>query len=278
MEEFLSISQMAKLHGVSRQTLILYDKKGLLKPAYVSESGYRYYSAYQIPRLREICFLRKLDVSLEQIAHMASHSADEMYDFFVQMEEDINRRLRELEQRKIYIQQRMQMYADVNTKIKNVNCPYINYFPEIKALFVPFGTENMNRKKLHMTLMKSWNKVVDNDMVPSKGFGTLLKEESVREGAYLKGAGVLMPVPFPEQMKNQEELYTIPAGEYVTIYKYGMPYETQAVKKMMQWVEEHGYEIAGDVVDMCVLDTTFYNDRIKEDFCQLRIPVKEKRM
>ena len=53
-KELVKISQMAALNGISRQTLILYDKNGLLKPAYVSELGYRYYSIGQIPQLRLI--------------------------------------------------------------------------------------------------------------------------------------------------------------------------------------------------------------------------------
>ena len=40
-QKVMSISQAANLSGVSVRTLQYYDKIGLLKPAAVSESGYR---------------------------------------------------------------------------------------------------------------------------------------------------------------------------------------------------------------------------------------------
>lgn len=67
MERYISISEMAKLHGITRQTLIYYDNIDLFKPIKVEPNGYRYYSSYQIPYLREICFLRSMDVSIKEI-------------------------------------------------------------------------------------------------------------------------------------------------------------------------------------------------------------------
>ena len=47
-DDYLTIGQMAELNHVSSQTLRLYDKKGLLSPAYQGESnGYRYYHVDQ---------------------------------------------------------------------------------------------------------------------------------------------------------------------------------------------------------------------------------------
>ncbi|WP_251441565.1 MerR family DNA-binding transcriptional regulator [Veillonella intestinalis] len=60
MKELISISEMAKLHGMSRQTLIHYDKIGLFKPIYTNNRGFRYYSKQQIPFMRKIDFLKKL--------------------------------------------------------------------------------------------------------------------------------------------------------------------------------------------------------------------------
>lgn len=65
--DLIKISKMAGMHGISRQALILYDRKGLLKPAYVNGSGYRFYSADQIPRLRLICLLKEMGVTLAEI-------------------------------------------------------------------------------------------------------------------------------------------------------------------------------------------------------------------
>ena len=49
--------ELARLHGVSKQTLIFYDKIGLFRPAYVDpDNGYRYYSASQIDQQFQLIF------------------------------------------------------------------------------------------------------------------------------------------------------------------------------------------------------------------------------
>jgi DNA-binding transcriptional MerR regulator len=63
------IGDFSRIARVSCRLLRYYDELGLLKPARVeSETGYRYYSAAQLPRLNRILVLRELGLSLEQIA------------------------------------------------------------------------------------------------------------------------------------------------------------------------------------------------------------------
>ena len=47
--------EMAQLHGVSKQTLIFYDKAGVFSPALRDESnGYRYYAPEKLEMLDHI--------------------------------------------------------------------------------------------------------------------------------------------------------------------------------------------------------------------------------
>lgn len=68
----LSISETANLFGISVRTLHYYDEIGILKPAKVSEAGYRYYDDSAIERLQQILFYRELEFSLKEIAAMLS--------------------------------------------------------------------------------------------------------------------------------------------------------------------------------------------------------------
>lgn len=71
-----SISEMAKISGVSVRTLHYYDEIGLLKPSeVVAENGYRYYDEGSLERLQQILFYRELDFSLKEIVKLmnASH-------------------------------------------------------------------------------------------------------------------------------------------------------------------------------------------------------------
>jgi len=65
----IKIGEFSKLVQVPVPTLRYYDQIGLLKPVEVDRwSGYRYYSASQLPRLHRILALKGLGFSLEQIA------------------------------------------------------------------------------------------------------------------------------------------------------------------------------------------------------------------
>src|SRR5918912_1100222 len=64
----LKIGEFSKLVQVPVATLRYYDHVGLLKPIEVDPwTGYRYYSAGQLPRLHRILALKGLGFSLEQI-------------------------------------------------------------------------------------------------------------------------------------------------------------------------------------------------------------------
>lgn len=71
-----SIGEAAAFTGVSIRTLRYYDKIGLLKPAEVSESGYRYYTQKELAELQVILFYRELEFSLEEIKHLLSVSEE----------------------------------------------------------------------------------------------------------------------------------------------------------------------------------------------------------
>jgi DNA-binding transcriptional MerR regulator len=67
----IKIGDFSKLSLVSIKTLRYYDEMGLLKPVNVDRfTGYRYYSASQLPRLNRILALKDLGFSLEQIAQV----------------------------------------------------------------------------------------------------------------------------------------------------------------------------------------------------------------
>lgn len=67
-----SVSQAARLAGVSVRTLRWYDEIGLLKPAQVTPAGYRFYDDMTMAALQQILFYRELGVPLEQIGRILS--------------------------------------------------------------------------------------------------------------------------------------------------------------------------------------------------------------
>ena len=83
------ITELARHFGLSRSTLLYYNKIGLLKPSARSRAGYRLYSPADRDRLGTICSFRQAGLTIEDIQRLLS------------MEEDANRlvlqrRMREL--------------------------------------------------------------------------------------------------------------------------------------------------------------------------------------
>lgn len=62
-----SISQIAKLTGVSIRTLQYYDEIGLLKPSKLTTAGYRMYDDNALQTLQQILFFKELGFPLKEI-------------------------------------------------------------------------------------------------------------------------------------------------------------------------------------------------------------------
>ncbi|MCY7945776.1 MerR family transcriptional regulator [Bacillus atrophaeus] len=67
------VKEVADMTGISIRTLHHYDHIQLLKPASVTESGYRQYSDADLERLQQILFFREIGFRLEEIKKMIDH-------------------------------------------------------------------------------------------------------------------------------------------------------------------------------------------------------------
>ncbi len=121
--------------------------------------------------------------------------------------------------------------------------------------------------------MQIWNTLAKHEILPAAGFGTIIKKDSIGKENILEGAGAY--VSLPARTEHIDNLLIVPAGEYACMYKYGMPYDTHFLYRLLSWIEENGYRVAGDIVDACILDTTFYDENTEVDLCQLQIPIKK---
>ena len=62
-----TVKEVSELTGISIRTLRYYDEINLLKPAKVTEAGYRLYDERSLKKLRQIMFFRELEVPLSEI-------------------------------------------------------------------------------------------------------------------------------------------------------------------------------------------------------------------
>ncbi len=62
--------EVAKLCGVTVRTVQYYDTRGILEPSALTEGGRRLYSEDDLGRMRIICFLRELGLSIDTIGKL----------------------------------------------------------------------------------------------------------------------------------------------------------------------------------------------------------------
>jgi len=270
-EQFLKISEMARLHSISRQTLIFYDKENLLKPHHIDEHGFRIYSSLQIPRLREICLLKSLGVPLEEIkAHIENRNVTNTLDLLNHQKKLIEDKIDALGKALESVKQRISAFEDIPAILERLEKPFLQELPERTAIWFPFETP-LDRNQLHLTLMKTRRHLARYGIMPVAGFGTAYMKESIKKNTALERAGSCSFMP--NLALPDPHVISFPQGNYACMYKYGMPYETEALTRLLKWIEDEGLTVTGTAVDVCILDTTFYTDKNRVDLGLLQIPV-----
>jgi len=63
----LTVTQLARKFGISRATVLYYEKKGLLKPSTRSDNGYRWYGADEVEVLETIMAYRSFGLPVAKL-------------------------------------------------------------------------------------------------------------------------------------------------------------------------------------------------------------------
>lgn len=137
--------ELAKLCSVTVRTVQYYDTRGILVPSELSEGGRCLYSGNDLKRMRIICFLRGLGISISSISELMTEEDDPegVISALIAAQE---RTLRaELDER----QKKLNMLDDVRRELKNVPG-----FSVYSIADIAYAMENKNKmKRLHAALL-----------------------------------------------------------------------------------------------------------------------------
>lgn len=86
----ITVSEIARLCGLSRSTILYYESVGLLKPAFRGNTKYRFYGEKEVHVLRQIRLYRSIGLSVERIRSVLSTGESNVSKV-------LQRRLRELD-------------------------------------------------------------------------------------------------------------------------------------------------------------------------------------
>ena len=121
--------EIAKLCGVSVRTVQYYDDRGILTPSELSEGGRRLYSEADLKRMRIICFLREVGLSINSISALfAEEKPEDMILLLLeQQKEDL---LKEVAER----QDKLELIAGLKRELKELESFSVDSIGDIAQL------------------------------------------------------------------------------------------------------------------------------------------------
>jgi DNA-binding transcriptional MerR regulator len=89
-----TVTQLARKVGISRSTILYYEREGLLMPASRSENGYRWYGLSEIKRLEAIVSYRSYGIPVANIGNLLDRREGKsqsriLRDHFNELEKEI---------------------------------------------------------------------------------------------------------------------------------------------------------------------------------------------
>ena len=76
MKRGITITELAKRFSLSRSSLLYYDRIGLLRASGRSSANYRMFTPSDVERLKQICFYRKMGISLKDTIRLIADTAE----------------------------------------------------------------------------------------------------------------------------------------------------------------------------------------------------------
>ncbi|MCD1127286.1 Zn(2+)-responsive transcriptional regulator [Jinshanibacter sp. LJY008] len=105
------IGQLAKLAGVTPDTIRYYEKQSMMSHDIRSEGGYRLYTEQDLQRLKFIRYAKQLGFTLESIAELLSirvepeqHTCQESKSIVQARLDEVEKKLKELEYMRVSLQ------------------------------------------------------------------------------------------------------------------------------------------------------------------------------
>lgn len=276
------IGEFSKIAQVSGRQLRHYDQLGLLIPEHTDPStGYRYYSAKQLPRLNRILALKEMGLSLEQIKRMLDDeiSPDELRGMLMMKKAQIEQLLHEELARVRYIESRIEQinlegnmeHYDIVLKsvpakkflaVREI-CPQLQEGRKLALEMHKLLPSKVGKKKLgHFTAIAYSDFFIEENIDLDIGFQLA---EDVDDDFRIE-------LPDGSAMTVKD----LPAEEYMlTVTRLGDPQLGQgSYAALGMWAEANGYEFAGNVREVFI--NYALTDRLDETVTEIQYPVRPK--
>ena len=242
----LKIGEFARVGQISIATLRHYEKSGLLKPSMLDpDTGYRYYTLDQLPRLNRILALKELGLSLEQIVRLLEEDLplEQLRGMFMlkqaqtqQMIATEQARLMRIAARLGQIEQEGKM-PKYEILLKQVDALLVASFREIVLLDGAFGR---SYSKIAAYLEAQGVQQTEPALVLLHS-----RSEQHDDGVYID-METAIPLPAPLPGNEEITIQTLTGGLMACTIHTGIDlFLGQAYAALYRWMKDNAYQVIG---------------------------------
>ena len=264
-----TIGQFAALHEINKKTLMWYDEIGLLKPIYIKENGYRYYSYQQSAELETILMLRELDVSLSDIKQfMENRTIDNFEGLLQEKISELNNTISHLKSvQKILINHQKDMETLRSLDIDDIS---ITEKKSNYLVAVDIEKDGQVEKEIEKVIGKT--KKYQLRRLHDASYGSMIPVENLYQGKFDEYSALYIEMPYPISKKG---LHLQPSGTYIRAFCKGQWNRLPEVyEKILDYADKKNLVLYGCAYETGINELVI--DDIDEYITKIEIPVKKQ--
>lgn len=276
---FFTVGELASISGLSKQTLQFYDKKDLLKPAYVDPSnGYRYYRASQLDLLDYITMLQESGLSLSEIRTFLNHRTPEQAIALLQTQSAVIRqKIKHLQSIEHHLKLKLQSMQLPDP----ASDPLSFHFHEKESFLLaeavdipePYHPETaLQAQDLAMKQLIIRTRRQNYPYLHQQG--AIIPVSNLISGEYLKASHMFLPADPYKNKIPRNALTAKPAGFYAHYYFTGNYLSTgTAYRFLLNILQSKGLTPLASAYEYIIIDS--FASRTPEQYLiQIQIPLR----
>ena len=262
------IGMFAAMNHVTVKTLRFYEEQGLLMPALIHpETGYRYYTLSQMAVLHQITALKLAGFTLEEISRINSGADEEAV--LLKKKTELLAKISDLTRQIAVVD------GHLSKKKTGLSAPVlIKTIPETTVAFMRIRLESYDGLFDRMPEMGAlMEKAGCECALPEYCFTNYL-EPGYKDGDIL--VEICESVVEAKKETGDLQFKTLPEIQAACVFHKGS-YRTfsESYETVLRYVEENGYEIAGEIRESYI-DGVWNRDDESEWLSEIQVPVRRK--
>ena len=270
-KDLFQIGEVARMFHLSVSSLRHYEAMGLLAPEVTDpETGYRYYSTRQFEPLNTIRYLRALDMPLNEITDfLQNRDLDKMEEKLQQQKEIVIKREQELKRIERKIGNRLNQLKDARNSVLDVIA-----LTTTRACRLVWMEDNLTIKEFvdMETPIRKLEQKQKEALIFLGKVGVGIAAEQLLKGQFQQYNGIFLLLDEEDQYDGT--VIHLQETPCVSVRFRGSHKEAPVqYEKLMNYIQEHGFKIAGFSREITMIDYGLTNDTEKF-VTEISIPVK----